>query len=84
MDNAAKAKLVLKEGDVLVEVGHRMKGTLQETDIYTYDVLNASGEKVGSVIHTDHTAIRGFTRTQSLEQRNSEGKLIVDTSWDGR
>ena len=84
MNEVARAKLVLKEGEVLEHVSHRMKGTLQEEDIDTYDILNASGEKVGSVTHTDHTAIRGFTRTQTIEQYNSEGKLVVDTRWSGR
>ncbi|MDD5581357.1 MAG: hypothetical protein PHY16_19075 [Methylobacter sp.] len=37
--------------------------------------------KVGSVVHTDHTSIKGFNRTQSGELRDSDGKVIVDVSW---
>lgn len=74
-------KLILNPGEVLVEESHRMKGSLQETDIYTYSIQNAAGENVGSVVRTDHTAIRGFARTQSVEQRDSTGTVIVDLRW---
>jgi hypothetical protein len=74
-------KLILNPGEKLVEESHRMKGPLQETDIYTYAILNSAGEKIGSVVRTDHTAIRGFRRTQSLEQRDSTGKVIANPTW---
>jgi hypothetical protein len=81
MNDEAKKRLLLKDGETLVHENHRMKGTLQETDIDTYAILNFAGEKIGSVVHTDHTAINGFHRTQSIEQRDSSGKLVVDVRW---
>jgi hypothetical protein len=81
MNTEAELKLALQAGDTLKHENHRMKGSLMETDIDTYSVLNAAGEKVGSVIHTDHTAQKGFRRTQNVEQRDASGKIIVDVSW---
>lgn len=76
-----ESKLKLNEGDTLKQTDHRMKGPMQETDIWTYSVLNKDGEVVGSVVHTDHTAIKGFRRTQTVEQKDSSGTVIVSTSW---
>jgi hypothetical protein len=76
-----KDKLKLNDGDTLVPESHRSKGTMAETDIYTLSIVNSQGEKVGTVIHTDHTSINGFQRTQSVEQTDISGKLIVDTCW---
>jgi 1,4-alpha-glucan branching enzyme len=56
---------------------------MAETDIDTYLVVNKSGEIVGSVVHEDHTAIRGFNRTQTLIQKDAKGNIIVDEQWNG-
>ena len=74
-------KLKLNPGETLKQTGHRSKGPLAETDIYTYSILNQTGEIVGTVTHTDHTAIKGFKRTQTVEQRDHGGNVIVDVSW---
>ncbi|MBF6651035.1 hypothetical protein [Methylobacter sp. BlB1] len=76
-----KEKLKLNSGETLKQESHRSKGTMAETDIWTYSILDSNGNKVGSVVHTDHTSIKGFNRTQSVEQRDSDGKVIVDVSW---
>lgn len=76
-----ESKLKLNAGDTLKQIGHKMKGSMQETDIWTYEILNRDGEVVGSVVHTDHTAIKGFRRTQTVEQKDSSGNVIVSTSW---
>ena len=76
-----ESKLKLNPGDTLKQTSHRMKGPMQETDIYTYSILNENGEVVGTVTHTDHTAIKGFRRTQTVEQKDSSGTVIVSTSW---
>jgi len=78
-----ESKLKLNEGETLNLKNHRMKGSLQETDIWSYDILNKNGETVGTVVHTDHTAIKGFLRTQSVEQRDISGKVMVYLSWSG-
>ncbi|WP_040393635.1 hypothetical protein [Cellvibrio sp. BR] len=74
-------KLKLSAGDTLVKEGHRSKGPMAETDIWTYSIINSKGEKVGSVEYTDHTSINGFNRTQSVEQRDIDGNIIIDVSW---
>ena len=78
-----ESKLNLNEGDTLKQTNHRMKGSLQEIDIWSYDILNKNGETVGTVVHTDHTAIKGFGRTQSVEQKDISGKVIVYLPWSG-
>lgn len=54
---------------------------MEETDITTYDVLDAAGMKVGQVVHTSHTAVKGFKVTETVEQTDATGKAIVSTSW---
>ena len=74
-------KLKLNPGETLKRIGHRSKGPLAETDIWTYSILNQAGDIVGTVTHTDHTAIKGFKRTQTVEQKDKDGNVIVDLSW---
>ncbi len=76
-----ESKLKLNQGETLKQINHRSKGPLAETDIYTYSILNEDGEKVGAVTHTDHTAIKGFKRTQTIEQTDNLGNVIVSESW---
>ena len=76
-----KDKLKLNNGDTLKLENHRSKGSLDEMDIYTYSIVNSEGEIVGSVIYTDNTSIRGFKRTQKLEQKDISGKLVVNEFW---
>lgn len=76
-----ESKLKLNAGDTLKQTNHEMKGFMQETDIWTYSILNKDGVVVGSVIHTDHTAIKGFRKTQTVEQKDSLGNVIVNMSW---
>lgn len=74
-------KLKLNDGDTLTQESQRSKGPMAEMDISTYSIINAQGTKVGSVVYTDHTAIRGGRRTQTVKQRDSSDTLIVDVSW---
>jgi hypothetical protein len=56
---------------------------MAEEDIYEYSILNPEGEVVGSVTRTDHTAIKGFRRTQSVRQRDNHNAVVVDETWSG-
>ena len=76
-----KEKLKLNPGEILKREAHSSKGTMAQTDIWTYAILDSSGRKVGSVIYTDHTSINGFNSTQSVEQFDANGKVVVDVSW---
>jgi hypothetical protein len=74
-------RLKLAPGQSLKLEGRREKGTMGQTEIYTYAVINSAGENVGSVVYTDHTALRGLGRTQSVVQKDTSGQVLVDVSW---
>lgn len=78
-----ESKLKLDQGDKLRRTNHTTKGSWQETDIYSYDILNKNGATVRTVVHTEHTAIKGFRKTQSVKQKDMSGRVIVDLSWSG-
>lgn len=76
-----KSKVLLEDGQRLVFVGSSSKGFMSETDVENYDVVNASGEKVGSVTMEDHTAVKGFRQTISVIQRDLAGEVLLRESW---
>ncbi|EOX1815602.1 hypothetical protein ACPDXT_003508 [Vibrio cholerae] len=76
-----RTKVKLKNGESLNLVGHRTKGTMAEMDIYDYVVMDSFGVIVGKVEYTDHTAIRGFHRTQRLKQVDNLGNVIIEETW---
>lgn len=77
-----KDKIVLESGCSLQYKKLRTNGFMQEADIEEYDIVNASGEIIGAVVVTDHTAVRGFRRTVSVKQRDRLGRVLVDESWN--
>lgn len=74
-------RLQLNEGDSLRENGSRTKGTMGQTEIDYYDVIDAAGTKVGEVTYEDHTNLKGFKRTVTIEQRDVAGAVVVRTSF---
>lgn len=74
-------KIKLNPGEELKRESSRSKGTMAQTDIYTYSIIDQAGNKVGSVEYTDHTSLRGGSRTQHVTQKDSSGKIVVDVSW---
>lgn len=78
-----ESKLLLQAGETLKLISSSCKGFMQETDLMTYDVINASGDKVGTVEVEDHTAVKGFRRTVSFIQRGIDGKVLIDDAWSG-
>lgn len=76
-----KDKVIVAPDCSLRHKQSRTKGFMQETDIYEYDIVDARGEVVGTVVVTDHTAVRGFRRTIRLQQRDKSGATIVDEHW---
>ena len=79
-----QSKVKLNPGEELKFENSRSKGFMGEEDINEYSVLNSEGQVVGRVTHTDHTAVRGFRRTQTVRQTDITGKVIVDERWEGR
>lgn len=76
-----RTKIKLNPGEELKHETSRSKGTMGQTDITTYSIINSEGEILGTVIHEDHTSLNGFRRTQHVTQRDQSGKTIVQESW---
>lgn len=76
-----KTKIKLNSGEILRHDGHRSKGTMAQTDIDSYSILNENGQIVGKVVHEDHTPLDGRSRTQHVTQTDINGKIIVQESW---
>lgn len=76
-----RSKVALQNGEQLKHTGSRSRGFMAETDVDTYEIMDSQGTIVGSVTIEDHTAVRGFKRTMSLEQRDAAGTVIKSESW---
>jgi hypothetical protein len=76
-----RTKIKLNPGEELKHETSRSKGTMGQTDITTYSIINSEGEILGTVIHEDHTSLNGFRRTQHVTQRDQSGKTNVQESW---
>ncbi|TVT50796.1 MAG: hypothetical protein FHP94_00325 [Denitromonas halophila] len=74
-------KAILNPGESLRIDTSRCEGFMQETDVYYCSVIDANGAVVGKVKATDHTAVRGFRRTLSVQQTNASGQTVVDERW---
>lgn len=77
MENRVK----LNVGESLRRLSHRSKGSLAETDIEEYEIVDAAGTVVGTVTYTDHTTINGLKRQQSLVQRDASSNVIHEERW---
>ncbi len=76
-----KEKLKINQGETLALVKSKSEGFMAETDVDEYEIVNTSGEIVGSVVYKNHTAVKGFRVTQSVIQKDVNGKTIVDIRW---
>lgn len=74
-------KLKLAAGETLKHETSHSKGFMGETDVTIYAILDSAGRVVGSVEHTEHTAVRGFRVTHTVVQKDLAGSVIVHTSW---
>ena len=74
--------LLLNPGEVLRQLERATTGTLHQRDVEQYDVLDAPGLTVGTVLYTETTALRPPFRTRySLVQKDIAGAAIVDRRW---
>jgi hypothetical protein len=76
-----KSKIKLNPGETLKRESSRSEGSMGQTDIDSYSILNEAGDIVGTVVHKDHTSINGFKRTQNVTQKDKDGNIIVQESW---
>ncbi|WP_429952362.1 hypothetical protein ACQXXB_11130 [Aeromonas veronii] len=77
MENRVK----LQPGETLKRESSRTKGSMGETDIVTYSVLNADGAVVGKVVHTDEVTLNGLNNRQSVRQTDLAGNVVVEEYW---
>jgi hypothetical protein len=76
-----KDKLILNPGDHLRYVGESTRGSLQETDVRSYEILDGLGQLCGTVTLEDHTALNGFKGTMTVCQKDAGGKTVASSSW---
>ena len=81
MDEEAREKLTLQPGDVIKKESWRAKGSMAQTDIYKYSIVDSQGVVVGTVDYEDHTSLNGFKRTRTLTQYDLEGNVVVNKNW---
>lgn len=76
-----ETKIKLNSNEALRHDNHRSKGTMAQTDIDSYSILNENDEVVGKIVHEDHTPLDGRSRMQHVTQTDVNGKVIVQESW---
>lgn len=74
-------KLVLIDDEELKHESSTCSGSMQQTNIDVYSIVRKDGTKTGSVRVTDHTKNKGFRRTITVHQTDSDGKTVVETSF---
>lgn len=77
------SKVILRPGETLRLDKSSSHGFMSEEDINEHSIIDAEGKIVGRVVHTDHTAVKGFRRTQTVIQTDEKGKVSVDEQWSG-
>ena len=77
-----KDKVILNGDEELKFESSKQSGFMQETDTDIYSIVRKDGTKTGSVKVIDHTAVKGFKRTISVQQTDINGKTVVDTSFN--
>ena len=76
-----ESRIKLQPGESLKLEKSSSEGTMGQTEINCYSVIDAGGLIVGSVEHQDHMSLKGFTRTQRVTQRNKNGSILVNDTW---
>lgn len=74
--------LKLGPGEVLHRSGGTKSGNLDQRETETYDVVNAQGHTVGTVVYSEHFSIRPpFRSNHSVVQKDLKGKVVVEVRW---
>lgn len=81
MNEEVRKFVVLNDGEKISATGSISKGSLAEMDIYSYEIVDSSGNVIGTAEHIHHTAIKGFKVTQTFTQRDADGNTIVEERW---
>lgn len=75
-------RLKLEEGHTVKLVKSREIGFMGETDVSDFEILDANGNVVGSVELSEHTAVKGFRKTNRVVQRDAQGNTVVSETWN--
>ena len=75
-------RLKLQPGEVLRKSGGTKSGNLDQRETETYDVVDALGCTVGTVVYSEHFSIRPpFRSSHSLLQTDTEGTVVFELRW---
>ena len=74
-------KIKLNSGEILRLDESKSKGTMAQTDIEYYSILNEAKEVVGKVKYEDCTSLNGLGRNQHVTQTDMNGNTIIQESW---
>lgn len=75
-------RLKLRPGETLRRSGGIKSGNLDQHEVEMYDVIDAHGHTVGTVVYTENFCIRPrFRSSHSLVQVDTEGKVVIDLRW---
>ena len=75
-------RLMLNPGEVLCKSNGGTTGNFGQFDTENYDVVDAQGQSVGTVVYSASTSLRPPCRTSYwLVQKDLAGTVIVDTRW---
>jgi hypothetical protein len=70
---------VLKPGESLRLTNRSTSGNFDQDDVEHYDVINAQGQTVGSVIHEAYTSLKPPCATRHwFVQKGLDGTVIVE------
>lgn len=71
--------LLLNPGEVLRQLERAKRGNLDQFESETYDVLDAQGLSVGTVVYTETTSMRPpFRTTRWVVQKDIAGNAVVN------
>lgn len=77
-----KNKLKLENGEKLVFVSQFDAGHLGQEERKYYDVVSATGAKVGEVKYVEHMDTKApFNRSFSIQQFDLESNILVSEQW---
>lgn len=60
----------------------REVGFMGDTDVTDFEILDAGATLQGRVELSEHIAVNGFRRTNTVIQKDAQGNTVVAESWN--
>ncbi|HGE6065310.1 TPA: hypothetical protein ACGG77_000874 [Vibrio cholerae] len=76
-----KSALKIDDSYSLKITARRTKGSMGETEIFKYGVLDGKGKRIGIVIHTERINLRTLKTSDTGIYENLNGEVLLETSW---